>query len=82
MALAADGSAVSQVLTPRALANALRVLLAVGGSTNALAHWTAVAGRLGIQVDLALRHSRKAAASARPPPTVLVTMSFRFAFKR
>ena len=32
--------------------NALRVLLALGGSTNALIHLTAVAGRLGIRIDL------------------------------
>ena len=32
--------------------NALRVLLALGGSTNALIHLTAIAGRRGIRVDL------------------------------
>jgi dihydroxy-acid dehydratase len=32
--------------------NALRVLLALGGSTNAIIHLTAVAGRLGIPVSL------------------------------
>jgi len=30
----------------------LRVLLAIGGSTNAIIHLTAIAGRLGIPVDL------------------------------
>jgi dihydroxy-acid dehydratase len=39
-------------MTPRAFANALRVLLAIGGSTNGLIHMTAMAGRLGIAVDL------------------------------
>jgi dihydroxy-acid dehydratase len=39
-------------LTPAALRNALTVLQAIGGSTNALVHFTAVAGRLGIAVDL------------------------------
>jgi hypothetical protein len=29
-----------------------QVLLAVGGSTNGLVHWAAVAGRLGLKVDL------------------------------
>ena len=35
-----------------AVENALRVLLAIGGSTNAIVHLTAIAGRLGIEVDL------------------------------
>jgi dihydroxy-acid dehydratase len=42
----------SQIMTPPAVENALRVLLALGGSTNALIHLTAIAGRLGIRVDL------------------------------
>ncbi len=42
----------SQVITPRSVENALRVLLALGGSTNAIIHLTAVAGRLGIPVSL------------------------------
>ena len=41
-----------EIMTPHAFSNAFRVLLAVGGSTNALIHMTAVAGRLGIKVDL------------------------------
>ena len=40
------------VITPAAVENALRVLLAIGGSTNAIIHLTAIAGRLGIQVPL------------------------------
>ncbi len=32
--------------------NALRVLLALGGSTNALIHLTAIAGRRGVRIDL------------------------------
>ncbi len=43
----------SQILTPKAFDNALRVLLAVGGSTNAILHLTAIAGRLGQRLDLA-----------------------------
>ena len=39
-------------MTPDAFANALRVLLAIGGSTNGIIHIAAVAGRLGIDVDL------------------------------
>ncbi|MEP7154751.1 MAG: IlvD/Edd family dehydratase [Betaproteobacteria bacterium] len=42
-----------EILTPEAVTNALIVLHAIGGSTNALIHFTAVAARLGIQVDLA-----------------------------
>ena len=32
--------------------NALRVLMAIGGSTNAVMHLTAIAGRAGIEIDL------------------------------
>lgn len=42
----------SAVITEAAVENALRVLLALGGSTNALIHLTAIAGRRGIRVDL------------------------------
>jgi dihydroxy-acid dehydratase len=41
-----------RILTARAFDNALRVLLAIGGSTNAVIHLTAIAGRLGIGIDL------------------------------
>ncbi len=40
------------VITPKSVENALRVLLSVGGSTNAIVHLTAIAGRLGIPVAL------------------------------
>ena len=43
----------SEIITPESVENALRVLLALGGSTNALIHLTAIAGRRGIAVDLA-----------------------------
>ncbi len=42
----------SRIMTPDAIENALRVLLALGGSTNALIHLTAIAGRLGHTIDL------------------------------
>ncbi len=42
----------SEVMTEAAFANALRVLQAIGGSTNGLIHLAAVAGRLGIRIDL------------------------------
>jgi dihydroxy-acid dehydratase len=42
-----------KIMTPAAFENALRMLLAIGGSTNGIVHLAAVAGRLGIAVDLA-----------------------------
>lgn len=42
----------SQIITEKSVENALRMLLALGGSTNAIVHLTAVAGRLGIKVSL------------------------------
>src|SRR3954452_21953044 len=42
----------SEIITAESVENAVRVLLALGGSTNALIHLTAVAGRLGIKIDL------------------------------
>ena len=41
-----------QFITAQSIENALRVLLAVSGSTNAVIHLSAVAGRLGIELDL------------------------------
>ncbi|NQW12509.1 MAG: dihydroxy-acid dehydratase [Alphaproteobacteria bacterium] len=40
------------IITPDSVENAVRVLLAIGGSTNAIVHLTAIAGRLGIPVPL------------------------------
>ncbi len=40
-----------QVITPHSVENAFRVLMAIGGSTNAIVHLTAIAGRLGIRVS-------------------------------
>ncbi|MBS0560570.1 MAG: dihydroxy-acid dehydratase [Proteobacteria bacterium] len=42
----------SELITEASVENALRVLLALGGSTNALIHLTAVAGRRGVKIDL------------------------------
>ena len=52
VALARTRLTPDRILTPAAFENALRVLLAVGGSTNAIIHLTAVAGRLGVPIDL------------------------------
>jgi dihydroxy-acid dehydratase len=43
---------IDRILTEQAFENAMRVLLAIGGSTNAIVHLTAIAGRMGFEVDL------------------------------
>ena len=53
VALARSGLAPDRIITAKSLENALRVLLAIGGSTNGIVHLTAIAGRLGLPVDLA-----------------------------
>ena len=50
--LAASPIRPSEVITQKSVENALRVLLAIGGSTNAIIHLTAIAGRAGIDVSL------------------------------
>src|SRR5438132_2052243 len=52
VALATAGLRPSRIMTAKAIENALRVLLAIGGSTNALIHLTAIAGRVGVPVSL------------------------------
>jgi dihydroxy-acid dehydratase len=52
MRLAAKGLTPDRIITPEAVENALRVLMAIGGSTNAVLHLTAIAGRAGIDLDL------------------------------
>jgi len=42
----------SQVITAKSAENAIRVLLAIGGSTNGIVHLTAIAGRAGVKVEL------------------------------
>jgi len=42
----------SQVITQKSVENAIRLLLAIGGSTNAIVHLTAIAGRVGVKIDL------------------------------
>jgi dihydroxy-acid dehydratase len=42
----------TRVVTMKSVENAFRVLMALGGSTNAIVHLTAIAGRLGIRVPL------------------------------
>jgi dihydroxy-acid dehydratase len=50
--MAANPLRPSQVITEKSVENALRVLLAIGGSTNAIVHLTAIAGRAGIRISL------------------------------
>ena len=52
--LAAEGLRPSRILTREALENAITLLCALGGSTNAVVHLPAIAGRLGIDLPLAL----------------------------
>jgi dihydroxy-acid dehydratase len=43
---------ISQVLTREAFENAIRTLAAIGGSTNAVIHLIAIAGRLGLKLTV------------------------------
>jgi len=51
--LARSGLTLDKILTEEAFENAITTLLAIGGSTNAIIHLAAVAGRLGFTIDLA-----------------------------
>src|SRR6202521_113544 len=42
-----------KIVNQKSVENALRVVLAIGGSTNAVIHLTAIAGRVGVNVSLA-----------------------------
>jgi dihydroxy-acid dehydratase len=42
----------SQILTRKAFENAIRVVGAIGGSTNAVIHLIAIAGRIGVELSL------------------------------
>ncbi|GFZ82075.1 dihydroxy-acid dehydratase [Compostibacillus humi] len=42
----------AEIITERAMENAIRLLMAIGGSTNAVIHLTAIARRLGLNIDL------------------------------
>ena len=52
VALARQRLAPDRIVTARSIENALRVLLAIGGSTNAILHLTAIAGRAGVDIPL------------------------------
>jgi dihydroxy-acid dehydratase len=71
-----DGLRPSQILTREAFENAIRVDMAIGGSTNAIIHLVAIAGRLGI--NLLLEHFDKISrttpfiTNVRPSGTLLM----------
>jgi dihydroxy-acid dehydratase len=52
MQLAARRLTPDRIVTAQSVENTLRVLMAIGGSTNAVIHLTAIAGRAGIDIDL------------------------------
>jgi dihydroxy-acid dehydratase len=54
VALAKEGVRPSHIITRQAIENAITLLCAVGGSTNAVVHLPAIAGRLGIDLPLDL----------------------------
>ena len=52
VAMAKEGLLPSKVLNREAFENAIRVNMAIGGSTNAIIHLVAIAGRVGINLPL------------------------------
>ena len=52
VAIATEGRSARDILTPAAFANALKVLAALSGSTNAVVHLLAIARRAGVDLSL------------------------------
>jgi dihydroxy-acid dehydratase len=52
VAMISSGLTPARVISEAAVENALRVLLAIGGSTNGIIHLTAIAGRAGVRIAL------------------------------
>ena len=50
--IATAGLSPDKIVTEKSVENALRVLLAIGGSTNGIIHLTAIAGRAGVRISL------------------------------
>lgn len=50
--LAKEGLKPSDIMTRHAIENAITISMAIGGSTNAVVHLIAIAGRLGIDLNL------------------------------
>jgi dihydroxy-acid dehydratase len=59
----------SQIMTRKAFENAIRTVAAIGGSTNAIIHLLAIAGRLGVELEL-----DDFDLLARPVPTIVDLM--------
>lgn len=59
----------SQIMTRKAFENAIRTVAAIGGSTNAIIHLLAIAGRLGVELEL-----EDFDQLARPVPTIVDLM--------
>ncbi len=53
MELVESGRTFKDIITQATIDNAVKTLLAISGSTNAIIHLAAIAGRLGLKVDLA-----------------------------
>lgn len=66
VAMARSGLSIDRILTAEAFENAMRVLLAMGGSTNGIVHLAAIAGRMGYELDL-----RALDAMSRETPVLL-----------
>ena len=64
--MALDGLTIDKILTADAFENAMRVLLAIGGSTNGIIHLAAIAGRVGLDIDM-----QKLDAMGRETPVLL-----------
>jgi dihydroxy-acid dehydratase len=50
--LAESGIRPTEIVTRESIENAMRVLIAIGGSTNGIIHLAAIAGRVGINISL------------------------------
>src|SRR6266853_2483054 len=50
--LAESGTLPTQIVTRESIENAIRALIAIGGSTNGVIHLAAIAGRVGIDIRL------------------------------
>lgn len=64
--MARSGLTIDRILTAEAFENAMRVLLAMGGSTNGIVHLAAIAGRMGYELDM-----RALDAMSRTTPVLL-----------
>ena len=74
--LAREGLRPSQILTAEAFDNAITLLMAIGGGTNAVIHLLALAGRVGVPLTLdrfdELSRRRRCIANLRPSGEHLV----------